>query len=251
MTGRHRHVYSQSGDSTASTLANLTEIVTRLSPPPSKQKWTFESYLDRDDYLNAKWWDASDWHGVKNDRKRANTTSVEAATSTYDFITDEDGNPISATELAALRAAANKLCKGMYLDPIRPPPTTWARGSSPEIANEFVGAMESQFFCLRLCSHHWKAMAVGTQMYYGPKTQKGKSLKRRLALTDGLDRTEDSRASSPSVDIHPGAKPVTQRNAVKRRRTTRLPAAVTAANPLCVLPFTDAYFLALTRSLQI
>lgn len=106
---------------------------------------------------NAKFWTKDDW---KNYQK-----NCDARNRTYgklDFMTDEHGEAVGRSRLAAMSTRARELF--MTLRRHERDPVTW-RTRGAEEAEYFSNCMNAAFPEFKLCENDWKVQAFATERY--------------------------------------------------------------------------------------
>jgi hypothetical protein len=131
-----------------------------ISPPPADIPEGF-----RDDYLLVKFWHKSNWTAFqeKEKSKPMDPTKGDAQKdSTARYIEDENGEPVSAATLKAVRKTARHVW-AMFRDRREAPPQ-WSKASS-KVVNTYRSEMCWQHPELRLCANNWKSEVLATQAY--------------------------------------------------------------------------------------
>jgi hypothetical protein len=106
---------------------------------------------------NARFWMKDDWKNYQKDCDARNRDYGK-----LDFMTDEHGEIVGKSRLAAMSVKARELFTTLRRH--NREPVTW-RGRGAEEAEYFSNCMNSGFPELRLCENDWKVHAFATERY--------------------------------------------------------------------------------------
>ncbi|KAF9782366.1 hypothetical protein BJ322DRAFT_1022784 [Thelephora terrestris] len=175
------------------------------SDPPQPSSLSTPKYtrqplpqLDPATYPLVNHWGNDGYNGNRKGGKRGGEDTLEEKapkTSVLSsFMEDETGREIPEK----VRKAARKTAKQFFqeiLDSNRAP-ANW--GEAPrDIENELVHILESEFFWLRLCEGHWKAIKVATNSY----SQWHRKALLRKAAAEAKKTAAMRRAEAEVIDV--------------------------------------------------
>ena len=112
---------------------------------------------EKEDFLEVKFWTKDEWKGYQKD-----CLDRQIDYGKLDFITDENGEPVSGTRLAAMSAKARELFTTLYR--YKRDPRSWGTRASEESAY-FSNFMRAAFQEFRGCESDWKVHAFATERY--------------------------------------------------------------------------------------
>ncbi|KAF8883800.1 hypothetical protein BD779DRAFT_1674338 [Infundibulicybe gibba] len=111
----------------------------------------------KDDFPNSTYWDADEWVVFTNTQARKGVKVKR-----LDFLTDEDGIPVSQTRIDLMTDAAKTAWNQLHFH--RLDPTTWGKRTDDAMAY-FSAVMRKKFpeFCF--CNNNWKIDSFATVRY--------------------------------------------------------------------------------------
>lgn len=118
----------------------------------------------KDDYPDVQFWNKEDWtaYVTAEKSKPTNPRADGRVNSSAPFIEDRNGNPVSATQLGAIRHTARRIWQ--TFESSGEAPQQWGKANS-RIGNLYRREMRSTHPELRLCSNDWKSEALATTGY--------------------------------------------------------------------------------------
>ncbi|KAF8869672.1 hypothetical protein BD779DRAFT_1479589 [Infundibulicybe gibba] len=111
----------------------------------------------KDDFPNSTYWDADEWVVFTNTQARKGVKVKR-----LDFLTDEDGTPVSQMRIDLMTDAAKTAWNQLHFH--RLDPTTWGKRTD-DAMGYFSAVMRKKFPEFRFCNNNWKRDSFATVRY--------------------------------------------------------------------------------------
>lgn len=197
--------------------------VTLRGPHEEESDSAARAVRSRSEYPAIKYWTKDEWTGNESKKKessdptdepgpRGKTRCAQGINVMTTFIEKEDGEPVSGSDAASMRAYARSLWKDFYARGIAP--KTWG-DAMRSVEAEYERDMERRWTELQFCSNHWKVHQIAKlnypqwYKYYHKKMSRGKETKQgppqkklKSAVASDDDDTGDCQ-TDPGTDTNP------------------------------------------------
>ena len=171
----------------------------------------------QDNYPDIKFWNKNNWTTYADCEKFKPTDPMaDGKVHTAPFIEDKSGNPVSVTQLKAIRLTARRIWETFEANGEAPP--QWGKANS-KIVNTYRHEMRGTHPELRLCLNDWKSEALATMGYPSWYQNRKKGIKKEADFPVLDTKPTTQKRSKRKVKEGGGGGDSAERERVKKQKT--------------------------------